>query len=244
MALFFETSYKLNLVIEGQVYQGVFDYPRFDETGRARFVVGDIPFSGRVQKITLDGVFLYDLVGWEPGSISDLVVLSTTTNSIELSFTDAQYATSHEYSLNSGAWTSLASNKIITGLDDDTEYLVRVRGVNSVEEGDPSNEVEANTQALPDTTAPTITSANPSGSYEEGDPVGGTLTADEPVSWSVTGTDASTVTLDAETGVWSLEETDYETKASYSFSFIATDAANNESDPQVVALTITELESG
>lgn len=92
----------------------------------------------------------------------------------------------------------------------------------------------------PDITAPTITSANSSGSYVEGVAIGGTLTADEAVTWAVTGTDAAAVTLDPDTGVWSLEETDYATQDSYSFSFVATDLAENDSDPQVVAITITE----
>jgi hypothetical protein len=91
-----------------------------------------------------------------------------------------------------------------------------------------------------DTTPPTITSGNPSGTFEEGVDLGGTLAANEDVTWSVTGTDAAAVTLDPDTGVWTLEETVYATQDSYSFSFVATDAALNDSDPQVVAITITE----
>lgn len=90
-----------------------------------------------------------------------------------------------------------------------------------------------------DTTAPTITSANPSGTYPEGT-IGSTLTANEPVTWSVTGADAASVTLNAATGVWSISATDYTVKSSYNWSFVATDAAGNVSTPQVVAITIAD----
>ena len=92
----------------------------------------------------------------------------------------------------------------------------------------------------PDVTAPTITSANPSGSYEEGVEVSGTLTANETVTWTVTGTDAGAVTLDSGTGAWSLEETVFATQSSYSFTFTATDGSSNTAD-QVVAITVTEI---
>lgn len=94
-----------------------------------------------------------------------------------------------------------------------------------------------------DVTDPTITSADPSGSYPEGQAIGGTLTADESVTWSVSGADAGAVTLDANTGVWSLENTVYATKASYAFTFTATDGASN-TGTQAVSITITEAESG
>ena len=96
-------------------------------------------------------------------------------------------------------------------------------------------------EAPPDVTAPTITSADPSGSYEEGVEISGTLTADEAVTWTVTGTDAAAVTLNSGTGAWSLEETDFATQSSYSFTFTATDGSSNTAN-QVVAITITEIE--
>jgi hypothetical protein len=96
------------------------------------------------------------------------------------------------------------------------------------------------TVSVVDRTAPTITSLNPSGSYKEGAAVAGTLTASEPVTWSKTGADASKVTLNASTGAWSLESTDYETKASYSWTFVATDAAGN-AGRQDVAIAIANV---
>lgn len=95
-------------------------------------------------------------------------------------------------------------------------------------------------KATVDTTAPTITSANPSGSYLEGLPIGGKLQASEIVTWSVLGTDASTVTLNAVTGDWSLAATVFSQKSSYSLTFRATDTAGNYAD-QAVTLTITQL---
>jgi hypothetical protein len=51
---------------------------------------------------------------------------------------------------------------------------------------------------------PIITSLNPSGTYAAGAALGGTLTANEPVTWSVIGPNADLVTsLNPTTGVWS-----------------------------------------
>lgn len=95
-----------------------------------------------------------------------------------------------------------------------------------------------------DVTAPTITSGNPTGSYAEMVPIGGTLTANETVTWAKSGTDAAFVTLNTSTGVWSLATTDYETKTSYAFTFTATDGVGLTAT-QNIALTITDVdESG
>lgn len=91
------------------------------------------------------------------------------------------------------------------------------------------------------TPAPTITSANPSGSFAEGQPVSGTLTADQAVTWGKTGADAALVTLDTATGVWSLPETDYETKTSYAWSFTAANA-NGSATPQAVTIAISDVD--
>ena len=96
----------------------------------------------------------------------------------------------------------------------------------------------------PDVTAPTITSANPSGTYAENTPISGTLTANEAVTWSKSGTDQALITLNSSTGTWSITATpDFETKASYSWTFTATDAASNATN-QVVAITITDVVEG
>lgn len=98
--------------------------------------------------------------------------------------------------------------------------------------------------AAGDTTAPTITSANPSGSYAEGQPVGGTATADKAVTWEVTGANASRVTMNPSTGVWFINETtDFETRTSYSFVIAAT-AANLMTANQTVTITITDVTEG
>ncbi len=97
--------------------------------------------------------------------------------------------------------------------------------------------------AVADTTAPTITSTNPSGSYAEMVAIGGTLTANETATFGKTGTDAGLVTLNTSTGVWSIPTTDYETKTSYSWTFTATDGSGNVGS-QVVSLTITDVAEG
>lgn len=114
-----------------------------------------------------------------PGEIDDLSVASTTTTSAQLAFTNAPYATSHQYSLDGGAAFTLASDKIVTGLDPDETYDVEVRGVNSEGNGEWSNVAEIVTQAVPvdpptNTSAPTISGA---------EQVGETLTAD-PGEWT------------------------------------------------------------
>lgn len=93
----------------------------------------------------------------------------------------------------------------------------------------------------PGEVAPAITSGNPSGTYPENLPVGGTLAANKPVTWSVTGVDAAAVTLDPAAGNWTLQPTDFETKTSYAFTFVATDSANDTA-MQAVAIVITDLD--
>lgn len=177
-----------------------------------------------------------------PGDIVDLTATAQSDTEVLLTWTPASDATSHQYRVDGGSWTACDDNtgaQLVTGLTPQTLYAFEVRGVNADGNGPASNTDTATTEATPDTTAPTITSANPTGSYEEGVPIGGTLTADEPVTWTVTGADAAAVTLDPDTGVWTLEETVFATKASYSFTFTATDGASNSAD-HVVAITITE----
>ena len=89
--------------------------------------------------------------------------------------------------------------------------------------------------------APAITSANPSGTYAEGVAISGRVTANKPVTWSVTGADAAAVTINAATGDWVLEATDFETKTAYAFTFVATDAALDFAE-QVVAIAISDVD--
>lgn len=127
----------------------------------------------------------------------------------------------------------------------DNAYVVTVRAADgSSNTADQTITVTVTNVAEGDVIAPTINSANPSGSYAEGVAIGGTLTANETVTWSKSGADAGLVTLNTSTGVWSLPTTDYESKTSYAFSFVATDAANNASVPQSVAITITDVAEG
>lgn len=80
-----------------------------------------------------------------PGAISDLDTGSEGTDFIDLTFTDAAGATSHQYRLDGGAWTALASDKTITGLTTLTEYAIEVRGVNASGNGPASNVLIATT---------------------------------------------------------------------------------------------------
>lgn len=92
-----------------------------------------------------------------------------------------------------------------------------------------------------DELAPTITSANPSGTFAENLSRSGTLTASETVTWTKSGADADLITLNPTTGQWSITATpNFEAKPTYSWTFTATDAAGNFSN-QVVSIAITNV---
>mgnify|MGYP001026584571 FL=1 len=84
-----------------------------------------------------------------PGPVTDLMVSGTGATTLTLSFKDAPGATLHQYSLNDGAWMTLATNKVILGLRENTTYTVAVRGVNDVGFGPEARTVGKTTPALP-----------------------------------------------------------------------------------------------
>lgn len=71
------------------------------------------------------------------------VALSDTT--VQLAFTEANGATSHEYRVSGGAPVALAGDKVVTGLTTATAYDFEVRGVNAVGPGPWSNVASATT---------------------------------------------------------------------------------------------------
>lgn len=91
-----------------------------------------------------------------------------------------------------------------------------------------------------DVTNPTFTSANPSDAYDQGSTVAGTLTASEAVTWSKSGADAGTLTLNASTGEWSL---DTSAIGPLSVTVTATDGAGHRTD-QVWAISIVAVPGG
>jgi hypothetical protein len=97
-----------------------------------------------------------------------------------------------------------------------------------------------------DSVAPEITSGDTAGEIPENSGAGqvvytATATDAGPVSWSLEdGGDAAAFSIDADTGAVTLTENpDFETKPSYSFTVVATDAAGN-SAAQVVSLSIED----
>lgn len=94
-----------------------------------------------------------------------------------------------------------------------------------------------------DTTPPTITSPASASVAENTVNPTGSLSANEPVTWSVAGgADAALFSISGST--WTLNATpDYETKATYQVTFRATDAAGNYTD-QAFTLTITDVAEG
>lgn len=84
-----------------------------------------------------------------PGTITDLVVTSTTQTTAQLAFTDAPRAESHQYRLDGGTWAALPGDKEISGLEADTTYSVEVRGLSDVGGGPASGAVEFTTLEEP-----------------------------------------------------------------------------------------------
>ena len=210
----------------------------------------ELPLGGRAKLRARKSAARWDVIEQDavelpaepiaPGLVSDLAVGNLTSNSVTLTFTDRERATSYEYRIDDRMWSPLASDKVIVGLSPLTNYTVQVRGIDGDLQGPTSAAIPFMTAAEKDVTAPQITSSDPSGSHPEGTIIGGTLTANEAVTWAVNGTDAGKVTLDAATGAWSLEATDYEAKTSYAWTFTATDTAGNRT-AQPVAITIANV---
>lgn len=99
-----------------------------------------------------------------------------------------------------------------------------------------------------DTTSPTITSGSSAAPVEEGSGAGqviytATATDASPVAWDLQpGGDAEAFSIDASSGeVTLLDNPDFETQPSYSFTVLATDSAGNRSS-QTVALAINDTD--
>lgn len=118
-------------------------------------------------------------------------VATQDSSTITLAFSNSVVARSYEYAVSStsaqtgfGAWTALASNKIITGLSSSTAYWIKVRTVHGINKGPQSRIVTATTDAgggsLTRTLEDTETDATSSGS-----PPSGTSTAFTPANSSL-----------------------------------------------------------
>lgn len=96
-----------------------------------------------------------------------------------------------------------------------------------------------------DTTAPVINAGPTTVTISENVAAGtliGTFGATEPVTWSKSGTDATSFTLDASTGDLSLiPSPDFETKASYTLTVTATDTATNSTN-RTVTVNISDVD--
>ena len=91
-----------------------------------------------------------------------------------------------------------------------------------------------------DDTAPVITTSSIESSIEEGDTALGSVSANETVTWSVGGTDASYLSI-ATNGTLTLDTAaDYETKTSYSFTVTAIDAVGNTTTTSVLVISVND----
>lgn len=124
----------------------------------------------------------------------------------------------------------------LSSITSPAQYFFRIRGERGASISPWSNTVKHGV-----VTSATITSsASPSVAENTVNPTG-TLTANETVTWSIVGgADAALFTVNASTGVWTLNATpDYETKSSYVVTFRATDLATLTTD-QTMTLTIID----
>ena len=102
-----------------------------------------------------------------------------------------------------------------------------------------SQEIIVNITDLDDT-APVITTSSIESSIEEGDTALGSVSANETVTWSVGGTDASYLSI-ATNGTLTLDTAaDYETKTSYSFTVTATDAVGNTTTTSALVISVND----
>ena len=91
-----------------------------------------------------------------------------------------------------------------------------------------------------DDTPPVITTSSVESSIEEGATALGSVSANETVTWSVGGTDASYLSI-ATNGTLTLDtEADYETKTSYSFTVTATDALGNTTTISALVISVND----
>lgn len=69
-----------------------------------------------------------------PGAVTNLRITNSTARTLTLAYTPAANATSHEVSINDGAWSTLAASTL-DNLTPSTNYSIRVRGKNTAGTG-------------------------------------------------------------------------------------------------------------
>lgn len=69
-----------------------------------------------------------------PGAVTNLRITAATARTLTLAYTPAANATSHEVSVNDGAWSTLAASTL-DNLTPSTNYSIRVRGKNTAGTG-------------------------------------------------------------------------------------------------------------
>ncbi|TKB77299.1 MAG: DUF4347 domain-containing protein [Nitrospira sp.] len=175
-------------------------------------------------------------------SSSDFV---TTDKSFDLSLTGHESGSTEAYEVSTdGGSTWMPTTAAQTALADGS-YQFRAQVSDLAGNSSMSNIVSV----IVDTTAPAITSATTAPAIDENSGAGqvvytvtGTDGPSTPLSYSLgTGGDEGAFTINGSTGDVTLTgNPDYETKASYSFTVVATDAAGNAAS-QLVSLAITDL---
>jgi hypothetical protein len=183
------------------------------------------------------------------GAANDATANSNTTYDDLLAIWDAKNGATTDYFLNGtpSAWQAddyWSATPMGTG----HAFVHQPRG--SVFDGsDDRNYYVALQVLVPETTAPTITSGT-TGSVAENaatSTVVYTTTATDidvgtTLTYSLGGTDANAFNIGSSTGVVTLKASaDFETKSSYAFSVVATDAASNASE-KAVTLAINNLD--
>jgi hypothetical protein len=109
--------------------------------------VGTEPYTG--SGTTTINTFSVNFTGAArvPWTVANLSAVAQSNTTVLLSFASPPGATSLQYQVNGGTWTSLPGNDIITGLTASTAYTFAVRGVNATGNAAASNTASATTQS-------------------------------------------------------------------------------------------------
>ena len=180
-----------------------------------------------------------------------------TTGKPDISGYDVQYKKSSDSDWTSHTFSSTGTSTTLTGLDKGTRYDVQVRAVNDEGDGAWSANGQGSTQApnvnpaFSEDTATRSIAENTAAGTNVGAAITATDTEGDTLTYSLTGTDAASFTLDTATGQLKVKAgniPDYEAKTSYSVTVGVSDKKDTDSnadtevdDTIAVTINVTDV---